>query len=67
MHTYTIKKDGFDLGQARGKDKAVKRLKKHMEFEGELQLKQEWKTIAGTIYCKVNNGMDTTYSIEKEN
>lgn len=60
MHIYIIKKDGYGIGQAKGKNMAIKSLKKHLAWEG-IGL-SEWKQINGRIHCITDKYL---FTIEK--
>lgn len=65
MLTYTIKKDGYPLGQAVGKKKAVERIVKELVFWS-LDHLAKWDDKAGIITATVmDKGMEQVYTAEQ--
>lgn len=63
MKLYAIKQNGYQISQQKGKNKAVKALKKHLEWQGIDENNQEWFTAkSGNIHVKIDNSL---YSIEE--
>lgn len=64
MHTYTVKKDGYDIGQATGKKRAINGilgLIKAYNIED-----VTWSRHAGNTICTVKQGeYEQVYSIER--
>lgn len=50
MDLYRINKDGFNIGQAKGKKNAIQWLRKYLEFEG--ITKSNW-TAFKYHYCRI--------------
>ena len=62
MLQYKIYKDGFNVGLARGKNKAIGFIKSHLVFDGNAH-RAKWYTQAGVIICEVKDG--PLWSIEQ--
>ena len=60
MKIYHIKKDGFILGSAKGKFKAVKYLEDHLRIAGTKE--SIWNTACGDIWV---NTIDGIYTIDE--
>lgn len=54
MKTYTIKKNDFAIGQAKGKNNAIKRINMILDWDGVPANKRKWNKSAGTITCIVD-------------
>lgn len=65
MLNYIVKKDGFILGTAKGKAKAISNLKRHLEFNGIIHL-AKWYKSKGMIIARVNHWCDEEYTIEQD-
>lgn len=62
MFNYTIKNNGYPIGQAKGKKEAIERLKHYMAWEGIMPDMQKWRNIKGEIRVSIDGDI---YSIEK--
>jgi hypothetical protein len=65
MLLYNLNHNGYTFGQKRGKSKAVKALKNHLDFMGISLDKRKWKTLSsGIISISILDAYDT-FSIEE--
>ena len=62
MHIYHIKQDGFVIGQAKGKKKAVYNLNKILQWNGVPSKERKWFNQMGIIFCKTSS---SEYRIEE--
>ncbi len=62
MRLYKILENGYQVGQAKGKNSAVKHIKTLVEYDGTAHLSR-WMTINGDLTCNVG---DKTYVISKD-
>lgn len=60
MLVYQIKHDGYPIGQAKGKNKAIEQLKHYLAWEG--IIKAKWINKNGDIIVEAN---DNIFTIEK--
>lgn len=65
MKNYNIKKDGFTIGYAKGKKKAVEFINTIIDINHIPKENIKWNNIAGTIICNIiDKGIHNEFKIE---